>query len=234
MSGLTNPTPLRRLPQLQRRNMTRTRTETVKDLYDNAAILYAEANPVNRHPETIQFLIDRLTKGAKVLDGGCAFGRETYKLKKAGCNPVGVDISENEIQLAKQKYPGIDFCVGDLLRLNEMFSADSFDAVYCSAALDHIRRKNYPRVLSNFHHVLKPDGYLLLTTRNGRGVQMISDTVFAKPRPITRIEEYPLRRLLTRCGFTIEDLHQIQSKTRAGMSLHVALCRKISSSPTAV
>lgn len=57
--------------------------------------------------QEVAFLIDalELTPGSRVLDVGCGPGRHAYELAEAGCEVVGVDISQRFVDLANAGAP---------------------------------------------------------------------------------------------------------------------------------
>ncbi len=52
----------------------------------------------------------------RVLDAGCGFGASCL-LMPAGVRYVGIDISPDLIEVARERYPGAEFVVGDLSQL---------------------------------------------------------------------------------------------------------------------
>lgn len=64
-------------------------------------------------------------KNLKVLDAGCGYGRWSEMFS----NYVGVDFSEDFIDLAKGKYPNKQFIVADLKDLP--FEDKEFDLAFC-------------------------------------------------------------------------------------------------------
>jgi ubiquinone/menaquinone biosynthesis C-methylase UbiE len=116
--------------------------------------------------EEMRFLFnDYLKPKEKILDVGCGNGRFYELLKDKGIEYFGVDISEKLIEIAKSKYNGVDFRVGDALKLP--FADDFFDKVYAIALLHHIPSKEFRlKVLRETKRVLKNKGLLILTVWN--------------------------------------------------------------------
>lgn len=104
---------------------------------------------------------------AKVLDAGCAFGRDVRLLHGRGFAVVGVDFAEKMIEEAKKRVPGADFFVADVRDLP--FEADTFDVILCNAVLMHLEKRTVGKALQEFHRVLKPGGTLLLCNKEGTG-----------------------------------------------------------------
>lgn len=69
----------------------------------------------------------------KVLDAGCGYGRWSELFK----DYVGVDFSEDFIDLAKSKYPDKTFLVADLKSLP--FADNEFDMAFCVSIKEMIK-----------------------------------------------------------------------------------------------
>jgi SAM-dependent methyltransferase len=66
----------------------------------------------------------------RVLDVGCGAGYLTYCLKKAGFDPIGVDLSPSAIQFAVNRYPDIKFFQGDCTKPEQLFDKSvKFDLI---------------------------------------------------------------------------------------------------------
>lgn len=114
----------------------------------------------------LAFSIFKPTSGMNVLDVGCGTGNFSIKLAKLGCKVIGIDISEEMINKAKEKIENtkldIEFYVMDAYNIK--FSNESFDGVFSMAAFEFIDK---PLIAYNeMYRVLKKNGYLLIGTIN--------------------------------------------------------------------
>ena len=96
----------------------------------------------------------------KVLLLGCGTGDESRVLKELNAKEiVGIDISKESIDIAKNTYPNCKFYVSDMHKLP--FNDNSFDFVYSSLAIHY--SKNPEKVFEEVYRVLKNDGYFLFS-----------------------------------------------------------------------
>jgi len=123
------------------------------DWYENHAVYYAERISGIEPPE-IRSFADRLPASAKVLDAGCAAGRDTAFFVGKGFIATGLDITQTFIDLARAKYPDIDFVHGDILCLP--FPDSFFDGVCLRSVLLHLPdSSSVERALSEAARVAK-------------------------------------------------------------------------------
>lgn len=115
------------------------------------------------HPE-IEDLANRLAPGASVLDVGCGAGVPFTQFLSERFHVTGVDLSPEQIRLAREAVPNGTFIVQDMLALD--VPAQSFDAVTCMYSLIHVPRDRHPLALANVRRALKPEGFLLIVTGN--------------------------------------------------------------------
>jgi SAM-dependent methyltransferase len=99
-----------------------------------------------------------LPTGAAVLDVGCGTGRAVAELAERGMHPVGVDLNEQIIDLARQRWPTADLRVGDAYRLP--FPDASLDG-YRADKLFHALA-DPGRALVEAHRVLTSGGRIVL------------------------------------------------------------------------
>ena len=95
------------------------------------------------------------------LDIGCQWGETTYTFSKEFTNTVAVDISENDILLAKKRYPNICFIHKDFLNFD---SKVQFDFITIFSVLEHLPDPD--RAIEKIKGLLKKDGMFLIQIPN--------------------------------------------------------------------
>jgi len=99
-----------------------------------------------------------------LLDIGC--GKATY-FEDLNCElKVGLDIDNNFIKAANQIRGKDDFVVGKATRLP--FRDNAFDVVLSLELIEHLNKDVHPILLSEVRRVLRPRGFLILTTPNAQ------------------------------------------------------------------
>ena len=87
---------------------------TVRAGYDAIAAKYLKTRSEDSEDvQLLQELVQRLPKGAKVLDAGCGAGVPVTRYLIKFFDVTGVDFAEEQIHLARQLVPGAHFlCQG--------------------------------------------------------------------------------------------------------------------------
>lgn len=98
-------------------------------------------------------------KELNILDLGCGRGWLTNILSEYG-NVVGVDLS---VKTAKKLFPDLKFIEADICR-SETFG--EYDVIVSSDVIEHLITKDQEIYIKNINRMLKPSGYLILTTPN--------------------------------------------------------------------
>lgn len=135
-----------------------------KETYNKIARLFAQ---------TRRYLWDDLKPlgkyakdGFKILDLGCGSGRLYHLFEEfQGVEYVGVDQSEGQIEIAKEKFPKLDFQVVEMTELP--FADNEFDIIYCIATFHHLPdEKSRIKALQEMKRVLKSGGHIIMTNWN--------------------------------------------------------------------
>ena len=102
-------------------------------------------NHINRsHEEILKPFVDK-----KVLDAGCGYGRWSEFFS----NYIGVDLSPDFIEKAKELYPDKEFLVGKLEKLP--FKDNEFDLAFCVSVKVMIKNNLGEEVWNPIHKELK-------------------------------------------------------------------------------
>jgi len=107
-----------------------------------------------------------LKPNQRVLDIGCGWGTLAIDIaKKTQCEVVGITLSENQLEYAKQKAKEmnlenqLEFRLVDYRQLNE-----KFDRVVSVGMFEHVGRKFYKKYFNKVYDFLNEDGVALIHT----------------------------------------------------------------------
>lgn len=111
----------------------------------------------------IDVLVENLENGSNILDVGTAIG-DYPKYLTERCNKdfdvIGVDSSENMINVAMKNAPKANFKVMDMRSLD--FLDNSFNAIICLATLIHVDDDTAIKILEKFDLMLKTNGLIII------------------------------------------------------------------------
>lgn len=117
---------------------------------------------------------------SRVLDCGCGTGLAVELLSETPCCYTGLDISDNMLSVAREKYPGKVFIQGNIADMT-CFSADTFDYIISlNGAFSHVL--NYHNAISEFIRVLKPGGKIFVMVYGNLSLKRILRFAFIKRR----------------------------------------------------
>lgn len=106
--------------------------------YNKSAHEYARSRVGAEDKAELEKLKNFLKPGSKVLDVGCAAGRDPRILKDMGFEVVGTDLAEKLLEIAKKDNPDIEFVHAHMRSLP--FNDASFQGVWASAVLHHVSK----------------------------------------------------------------------------------------------
>lgn len=145
-------------------------TETIKKFYDDSAEY--EWDRFERQP--IEFLITKhvldlyIRPGESVLDIGGGPGRYALHFAHKGCEVTLMDLSEGNIQLARQRAKeqtvNIESLVGNVLDADQLLLDKQFDHVLLMGPLYHLlEHEDRVRAVTTALNHLKPGGRLYIS-----------------------------------------------------------------------
>ena len=144
-----------------------------EELFENYGIKYDQEVFVQGTIGECDFIEKELDydKNTKILDIGCGTGRHSIELTKRGYNVVGVDLSESQLNRAREKASEqnlkISFQKYDARKLPFLHEFDAA-IMLCEGAFSLMEtdEMNF-QILRNAANALKPNGKLIFTTLNG-------------------------------------------------------------------
>jgi SAM-dependent methyltransferase len=162
-------------------------------------------------------LFDRfmeLIPGKNIIDLGCGPGYDAMKLMKRGCHVVGIDLSREMINTARnfnKNNPKGHFIVMDIMKLNRHFANEHFDGAWVCASLLHIPKKIIGKALNNVNNLLKPVGIAMVSLQNGKGEELKKEKMpeAESERFFAYWQKQEFINMAKKCGFSNIDFIQI-------------------------
>ncbi len=144
----------------------------VRAAYDAAAQDYAATFasdllelPVDRL--VLDAFAERIGAGGTVLDLGCGPGQVGHYLSGRGLDPVGVDLAQQMLRMARQTWGRDRLVCGDMRAMS--FRPGSFRGVVAFYSVHHLSRESLGTALGEVHRILEPSGTFLVATHLGYG-----------------------------------------------------------------
>lgn len=187
--------------------------KTVRQEFTQQAQAYA-SNPVVADATRLERLVDmvRPAAGARVLDVATGPGYVAMAFAEAGCEVVGLDLTEAPLAIAEQTrqkrgLTRLSFQVGDAEQMP--FEARSFDIVVSRLALHHWEEPQ--RMLQEMVRVCRSRGLVVIEDLVASEIPSRADyqNHFERLRDPSHTRALPIRELiglLTDCGLEVEQI----------------------------
>ncbi|MGH3661339.1 MAG: class I SAM-dependent methyltransferase [Micromonosporaceae bacterium] len=95
-----------------------------------------------------------------VADVGCGPGHVTCHLYELGCEALGIDLSPRMVEIAQDRYPGLDFAVGSMLDIPA--PDDAWAGAVALYSIIHLNPRQRETACRELARVIRPGGGLLV------------------------------------------------------------------------
>jgi ubiquinone/menaquinone biosynthesis C-methylase UbiE len=143
---------------------------------------------------------NRLADGARVLDLGCGAGMPSTRMLAQRFDVVGVDISEGQLELAREHVPQATFIHGDIAETS--FADASFAGVVALYSISHLPRDEHAVLFRSIARWLEPGGLFLATLSAGETQDWCGEWL-GVPMFFSGHDADTNRALLTTAGFAL-------------------------------
>ncbi|MCU1621623.1 MAG: ubiE/COQ5 methyltransferase family protein [Frankiales bacterium] len=135
---------------------------------DNAGDFAADGWLDPAEPAALAYVASEV-RGGRVLDLGVGAGRTTALLRLLTDDYLGLDYSQAMVDIARQRHPESEICLGDVRDLHDQASDSVALAVFSNNGLDSLSHPDRQRGLSEIGRVLRPGGLLVMSVLNKEG-----------------------------------------------------------------
>lgn len=176
--------------------------------------------------------LDRMSAGARILDGGCGLGEWTVFLTERGYEVCSVDVARQTLVLLRRQFPAQRFLCADIRHL--CFPTSFFDAYFSWGVFEHFE-EGLGSCIAEAGRVLKPQGYLFVSVPFQNWRHIVRDARPLRrwdgPEGASHAEHTPMRfyqwrltmpeleRELAMRGFRVLELRPISLKEGVSRSL---------------
>ena len=142
--------------------------KNTKDFYNKTALEWAYKwyDDESLIPYIKEFF-NYLPKKPSILDLCCGAGYESMRMKKLGADVVGLDFSEESIEIARERNTDIKFVIEDML--NDYSYLGKFDGCVVIAGLVHLPNEKLSIAFERIYSILNDNGFLFVAVKEGTG-----------------------------------------------------------------
>jgi ubiquinone/menaquinone biosynthesis C-methylase UbiE len=195
---------------------------TVAQGYDKIGGIYGEQATRFRTAQRAKYesvMLIGLDEGARVLDLGCGSGIPTTRRLARKFQVTGADISEKQVDRARENVPDAEFICSDMATLK--FPPDTFDGVGAFYSIIHLPRDEQGAMLKSIASWLKPGGLLVATLGTGDTEVDFNQSWMGAPMFWSTFDAETNRRLVDEAGLsTVSDLEETTYMRGEESSVH--------------
>ena len=196
---------------------------TIKNYEKLAKEYYKNHNDISNIKEFIEFFAKNI-KGNKILDIGCGPGRDANYFHKMGFNVTGIDLTSNFIKMASENFSEITFKIKDMRTLTD-FPENYYDGLWVNASFLHIPKEEGKKTLSGFNRILKNNGIIYISVKEGNEEKIISKEEYKGGKKFFAFyEEEEIVKIIESCNFKV--LKIITTETKKDKWLNIFAIKK--------
>jgi SAM-dependent methyltransferase len=192
------------------------RTAVVRAGYDRLGRRYAawsarvEGDPRGRF---VAELAARLPAGAPLVELGCGPGVSSTQLLAQRFRVLGIDLSQEQLRIARQNVPGAAFACADMAEVR--FPDASFAAAVALYSIAHVPRRAHAALFARVARWLRPGGLFLAALAAGESPDWTGDWL-GVPMFFSSHAAAVSRRLLAGAGLVLEHAEVVELREREG------------------
>jgi SAM-dependent methyltransferase len=198
-----------------------------RKFYEANAESYATTTAQMYDNEWLERFASVVRPRGRILDVGCAAGRDSRWFADRGFSVDGIDLSPTLIDAAKAAVPSARFVVMNFMDLD--FPNQTFDGIWCSCVLLHVPRHEAPAAVGHLASRLKPGGHIYILVKEGQSEGLEQDPRYGNATKFSSyFEASEIRDMLKAADLEIEaisDLHKRVDSYRAAERIF-ALARR--------
>ena len=139
---------MKRYNDRQKRNIVKNNYNAIARVYDEN---YGGIDSYTKYVREFLNKVDR----DRIVELGCGSGAMANYMYECGKQVIAVDFSTSLLNIARRKYPNVEFYEADIC---EYIPAIKYDGLITKDVLFHLPTKDLERVLKNFKRILKTGG----------------------------------------------------------------------------
>lgn len=195
-------------------------TEQIKAAYNEIATQYQEAY-AEADEYDLKYVEDfsKFLPGRRVIDLGCGTGTIAAYLTHRGFDVLGIDNSENMLEIARHAYPENRFKRMNILDLSSDF--EKFDGVILSYVANHFSHEMLDALKPILDSLLSEQGMVYIAAHMGADEQVVTDPLDEN------IQLYYHFFSVQELDCLLADYDRIYTQTRASFGEKEFLCDKM-------
>jgi len=150
----------------------------------------------------VDHFADKLQLGSSVLELGCGNGLPVAATLAQQFRVTGVDVSEKQIESARENVPNAEFLASDMAKLD--YPSDSFGGVIALYSIIHLPRELHGDLFDSIYSWLTPGGVFLATFASTESEIWIEDDWFGAPMYWSGYSPDRTKEMITESGFVME------------------------------